>query len=283
MEKINSKSNIWYTEYHTENAGITMQIKQTLYKGRSEYQEITVLDTEEFGRVLLLDNLVMLTEKDEFIYHEMITHVPVHINPDIRDVLIIGGGDCGTLREITRYPFIESVKMVEIDEDVVKVSREYFPELYDERPNGEIIIDDGIAFMKKHNSLFDMIIVDSTDPIGPAEGLFNKDFYKNCASKLSNRGMLVIQAESPYYFPQTCRDIYMNLKSAFAYVQPYLAYIPTYPSGMWQFMISSNADLGHDTNNDSISESFANTLKYYNKDIHNACFALPNFVRNLYE
>lgn len=283
MEKFNKKSNIWFTEYHTQDAGITMQIKDTLYHERSAFQDIKVIDTEEFGRVLLLDNLIMLTERDEFIYHEMITHVPVHINPGLKDILIIGGGDCGTLREITRYDFIESVKMVEIDADVVSVSRNYFPDMYKERPNGEIIIGDGIAFMKEHKGNFDMILVDSTDPIGPAEGLFNVDFYKNCAGKLSDRGMLVIQAESPYYFPEVCSTIYKNLKKAFKYVIPYIAHIPTYPSGMWQFMIASNADMDINIKDKSLSQPFAHRLKYYNHAIHNASFALPNFVKGIYE
>ncbi len=278
-----STSGIWFTEYHTDCSGVTLRIKETLYHSRSDYQEITVLDTYDFGKMLLLDNLIMLTEKDEFIYHEMITHIPVNIIDSVQNALIIGGGDCGTLRELTKYREIKSVKMVEIDKEVIDVSRKYFPELYSEKPNGKVIVGDGIKFIEDSQEEFDLIIVDSTDPIGPAEGLFNEKFYTHCANHMTEKGILTIQAESPYYYPNTCTDIYRNLKKTFKYVFPYLAYIPTYPSGMWQFMIAFNHDYNvNKTDNNRIS-AFSDKLKYYNENIHRAAFMLPNFVRKIYE
>ena len=192
---------LWYTENQTNNVKFSMRVKETLYSKKSQFQQIDVIDTYDFGKVLVIDGWTMITEKDEFIYHEMITHVPMMVNKDIKNVLVIGAGDGGTVRELTRFNSIEKIDMVELDEEVVKAAREYLPftscKLDDSRVN--LYFQDGIKFVENKKNLYDLIIVDSTDPIGPGEGLFTKEFYKNCYDALTDKGILVNQGESPYY------------------------------------------------------------------------------------
>ena len=192
---------LWYTENQTNNVKFSMRVKETLYSKKSQFQQIDVIDTYDFGKVLVIDGWTMITEKDEFIYHEMITHVPMMVNKDIKNVLVIGAGDGGTVRELTRFNSIEKIDMVELDEEVVKAAREYLPftscKLDDSRVN--LYFQDGIKFVENKKNLYDLIIVDSTDPIGPGEGLFTREFYKNCYDALTDKGILVNQGESPYY------------------------------------------------------------------------------------
>ncbi|HAV91562.1 TPA: spermidine synthase [candidate division WOR-3 bacterium] len=285
MEQFNKsqETHLWYTEYHTPNSGITLKVKETLLRVKSPYQELVILDTYEYGKMMLLDGLVMLTERDEFIYHEMITHMPVNVNPNIKKALIIGGGDCGTLRELSKYPFIENIKMVEIDEEVVKASKKYFPQLTSGlSKNSEIIIGDGIDFVEKTNEIFDLIIIDSTDPIGPAEGLFTDAFYSNCRRILSENGMMVLQAESPYFHADSIKIFSDRLKRIFGFITPYIAFIPTYPSGMWEFIICTKKELDTSLKSKSLIGDFEQMLKYYNHDVHSGAFKLPTFVKKIY-
>jgi len=285
MEQFNKtqETHLWFTEYHTPNSGITLKVRETLIRVRSPYQDIVILDTYEYGKIMLLDGLVMLTERDEFIYHEMITHVPVNINPRIRNALIIGGGDCGTLRELSRYYFIKNIKMVEIDNEVVNISKKFFPQLTSELSrNAEIIIGDGIDFVEKTNETFDLIIIDSTDPIGPAEGLFTDTFYSNCKRILSNNGMLVLQAESPYFHADSIKIFSDRLKRVFGFLTPYIAFIPTYPSGMWEFIICTTHEIDLSLKDTKLIKDFELILKYYNHDVHVGAFKLPTFVKKIY-
>ncbi|MGE3062263.1 MAG: polyamine aminopropyltransferase [bacterium] len=285
MEQFNKtqETHLWFTEYHTPNSGIILRVKETLLRVKSPFQELVILDTYEYGRMMLLDGLVMLTDRDEFIYHEMITHVPVNSNPSIKKALIIGGGDCGTLRELSRYSFIESIKMVEIDEEVVKASKKFFPQLTANLPkHSEIIIGDGIDFVGKTNEKFDLIIIDSTDPIGPAEGLFTDAFYSNCKNILTDSGMMVIQAESPYFHADSIKIFSDRLKRIFGFIKPYLAFIPTYPSGMWEFIICTKHEFDPSLKNEALIKDFEGVLKYYNHDIHDGAFKLPTFVKKIY-
>lgn len=279
---IPSKTNIWYTEYHTKNTGITFRVKSILHREDTKFQELVIMDTFDYGKVMLLDGLVMLTDRDEFVYHEMITHVPMHSGRHIKDVLIIGGGDCGTLRELQKYNSIDSITMVEIDGAVVEQSKKLFPDIYAEPDSRtDLLIDDGIKFVSDTDRKFDLIIIDSTDPIGPAEGLFSEMFYNNCRKILRPEGLLVLQAESPYIYPKTVQNIYNRLKGIFKSVSPYLAFIPTYPSGMWQFLMCSDSPEKAYTENKE-SAKFIDSLKYYNPELHNAAFILPNFVKEIY-
>ena len=177
---------LWFTEHHTPNVRLSIKVDRQLYSGRSEFQRIDIFDSKEFGRFLTLDGYMMLTEMDEFIYHEMITHVPMCVNPDAHDILVIGGGDGGTVRELLRYPTVRHIDLVEIDELVVEVCKKYLPQtagcLSD--PRVAIHYEDGLKYVRHAEDAYDLIIVDSTDPFGPGEGLFTKEFYGNCYKAL---------------------------------------------------------------------------------------------------
>ncbi|WP_148322098.1 MULTISPECIES: polyamine aminopropyltransferase [Clostridia] len=273
---------LWYTENQTENVNFSMKVKNHLYSAKSDFQKIDIIDTYEFGRVLVIDNWTMVTEKDEFIYHEMITHVALATNPNIKNVLVIGAGDGGTVRELTRYNNIVNIDMVEIDKLVVEACIEYLPftscKLNDPRVN--LYFEDGIKFVKDKKNLYDLIIVDSTDPIGPGEGLFTTEFYTNCFNALTEKGILINQCESPYYDNNAyeMKRSYGKLNKLFDICKAYQYHMPTYPSGHMIFCFASKvldpvADL-----NSELWNSLGLDTKYYNTDIHKGAFALPNYV-----
>ena len=276
---------LWYTEKHTSNLGITMKIKETLTKEKSVYQEMVILDTFEYGKLMLLDGLVMLTEKDEFVYHEMISHIPLYSHPNPKKVLIIGGGDGGTLREVCKHPSVEKAVLVEIDDMVIEGAKKYFPECAKgfESPKADVQVTDGIKYIEETEDRFDVIIVDSTDPIGPAEGLFHKKFYEMCKGVLTEDGILVAQGESPFIssMQRVVTSMNKDLEEVFPNVQRYLAFIPTYPSGMWSFVFASKKYNALSDFDKERCEKDSFDLKYYNAEIHQAAFALPNFVKEL--
>ncbi|MEG2428755.1 MAG: polyamine aminopropyltransferase [Oscillospiraceae bacterium] len=279
---------IWYTENHTQNVRFSMKVSKQVYSGKSDFQLIEIFDTAEFGRVLTLDGFLMLTQKDEFIYHEMITHVAMATNLDkIKSVLVIGAGDGGTIRELCRYDSIKHIDMVEIDKQVVDVCKEYLPQtackLTDNRLT--LIIADGLKYVRTKQNEYDLIIVDSTDPFGPGEGLFTKEFYGNCFNALTENGILINQHESPYYQndARAMQRAHRKLSSIFPVSYVYQVHIPTYPSGHWLFGYASK---GINPIKD-INEEKWNALNlktgYYNTDLHKGCFALPNYVKELLE
>ncbi|AOR23055.1 polyamine aminopropyltransferase [Clostridium taeniosporum] len=278
---------LWYTEKHTEDVKLSIRIDRELYSEESEFQRIDILESKEFGRIFTLDGLMMVTEKDEFIYHDMIVHVPMATNPNIKNVLVIGAGDGGTIRELTRYKSIEKIDMVEIDERVVEVCKKYLPKtackLDEERVN--IVYEDGLRFVRNKENEYDLIIVDSTDPFGPGEGLFTKEFYGNCYKALSEEGILVNQHESPYYeyYSRSMKDAHKKIQGIFEIHKVYQAHIPTYPSGHWLFGFASKK---YDPIKDFDARSWENLgikTKYYNTELHVGCFALPTYVNELLE
>ena len=271
---------LWFTEKHTDDVNFTIKVKKQLYSGKSYYQEIDVFDTYEFGRVLVLDGFVMLTEKDEYIYHEMVTAVPMAVNPDIKSVLVIGAGDGGTIRELTRYDTIEK-----IDEQVVQVCKEYLPQTAckfdDERVN--LFFEDGLKFVRRKENEYDLIIVDSTDPFGPGEGLFTKEFYGNCFKALTDSGILINQHESTYYdsYVDMVKRTHKRISSAFPVSMVYQAHIPTYPSGHWLFgFAAKNLHPIYDLKSEQW-EKLGIKTRYYNTDLHMGCFALPTYVKEI--
>ena len=278
--------NLWYTEQHTENVRFSIKVNRHLYSYQSEFQRIDVFESFEFGRVLVLDGYLMVTEKDEFIYHEMITHVPMAVNPNIKRVLVIGAGDGGVVRELVRYKGITHIDMAEIDKAVVDICREYLPQtsckLDDPRVN--LYFEDGLKFVERKNNEYDLIIVDSTDPFGPGESLFTEDFYRNCYRALKASGIMVNQHESPYYPDDALavQNTHRRIKSVFPLALVYQAHIPTYPSGHFLFGFASKgldpiADLSDGW------DSLGIKTRYYNTDLHRGCFALPNYVKELLE
>lgn len=278
---------LWFTEQHTDDVRFSIHIKEQLYSGKSYYQQIEVFDSYEFGRVLVLDGYIMLTEKDEYIYHEMMVHVPMACNPDIRRVLVIGAGDGGTVRELCRYDSITQIDMVEIDEQVVKACKEYLPQTACrlEDPRVHIYYEDGLKFVRRVEDTYDLIIVDSTDPFGPGEGLFTKEFYGNCFTALREHGILTNQHESTYYdsYTSMVSRTHRRMRSVFPVAMVYQAHIPTYPSGHWLFgFASKNIHPVYDFKPE-IWEQLGLETKYYNTQLHTGCFALPNTVREVLE
>lgn len=278
---------LWFTEEHTKNVRFSIKVDKQLVSKQGDFQRIDVFETKEFGKVLTLDGFLMVTEKDEFIYHEMITHVPMAVNPDIKKVLVIGAGDGGTIRELTRYETVEHIDMVEIDREVVTVCKEYLPQtackLEDERVH--IHYEDGLKFVRKPVNEYDLIIVDSTDPFGPGEGLFTKEFYGNCFKALTEHGILINQHESPYYENdlKAMQRAHKHIKSVFPISRIYQIHIPTYPSGHWLFGFASK-DLS--PTKDLKAEKWNGLglkTKYYNTNLHLGAFALPNYVMELLE
>lgn len=278
---------LWFTENHSPNVTFSMKVDEHLYTGKSEFQKIDVLQTTEFGRILTLDGLVMVTEKDEFIYHDMITHVAMATNPSIKKVLVIGAGDGGTVRELTKYDSIEHIDMVEIDKMVVDVCKVYLPQTASklEDPRVHLHYEDGLKFIRSKNDEYDLIIVDSTDPFGPGEGLFTKEFYGNCYKALNEEGILVNQHESPFYEEDALgmQRAHQRIIGFFPICKVYQVHIPTYPSGHWLFGFASKK---YDPIKDLQADDWNNLglqTKYYNTDVHVGSFALPNYVKEQLE
>lgn len=276
---------LWFTEEHTKNVKFSIKVKKQLYSKKSYFQQIDVLDTYEFGRVLVLDGYIMLTEKDEYVYHEMVTHVPLAVNPDVKNVLVIGAGDGGTLRELCRYDSIERIDMCEIDELVVEICKRYLPQTaccFND-PRLTLTIGDGLKYVRRKENEYDLIIVDSTDPFGPGEGLFTKEFYGNCFVALTDGGILINQHESTYYdsYVDMVKRTHKRISSAFPVAMVYQTHIPTYPSGQWLFgFASKNLHPVYDIKSERWNGLGIKT-KYYNTELHCGCFALPNDVKEV--
>lgn len=275
---------LWFTENHTSSVRFSIKINRHLVSEKSEFQKIDILESEELGRILVLDGFLMLTEKDEYIYHEMITHIPMAVNPAIKRILVIGGGDGGAVRELCRYRSVEHIDLVEIDRRVVELCQEYLPQtacsLSD--PRVEIHYEDGLKFVRGAENEYDLIIVDSTDPFGPGEGLFTKEFYGNCYKALKEDGILVNQHESTFYdeYAAAMKRAHSRIKAFFPIALVYQAHIPTYPSGHWLFGFASKRF--HPVNDQNVDWWLEQGLRtrYYNQYVHSGCFALPNNVRD---
>ncbi|MGB9859916.1 MAG: polyamine aminopropyltransferase, partial [Moorellaceae bacterium] len=235
------------------------------------------VDTEAFGRMLLLDDVIQTTVKDEFVYHEMISHVPLNTHPHPQEVLVIGGGDGGAIREIIKHPQVRRAVLVEIDARVVANAREYLPEiacgLDDARV--EIRFEDGIEHIRQLEGQYDVIIIDSTDPVGPAAGLFAREFYQNVYRALKPDGLFVAQTESPFFNPEFIRRVQQDIASIFPVTRLYLATVPTYPGGLWTFSLGSKKYDPLDVDPQQIPHL---PTRYYSPEVHRAAFALPPFV-----
>lgn len=264
-----------------------IKYQKHLYHEQTPYQKIDFYESQTYGRFFTLDDIMMLTEKDEFIYHDMITHVPMAVNPNIKRVLIIGGGDGGTAREISRYQGITSIEMVEIDERVVRLCEQYIPKTAHKLSNDpriKLYFQDGLKFVEEAKpGSYDLILVDSTDPIGPGEGLFTQKFYENCYKALSDDGILINQHESPYYEynANEMKRAHQKIKSLFKIASVYQFHQPTYPSGHWLFGFASkkyHPIIDHQKN---IWESLKLDTKYYNSNLHIGAFYLPTYVLEL--
>lgn len=277
---------LWFSEHHTPNVKLSIRVDRQLYAGQSEFQRIDVFESPEFGRFLTLDGYMMLTEKDEFIYHEMIVHVPMAVHPNIKKVLVIGAGDGGVIRELTRYEHIEHIDMVEIDPDVVEVCRAYLPKTagaWLDDPRVHIHYEDGLKFVRTCEDAYDLIIVDSTDPFGPGEGLFTREFYGNCYKALHEDGIMVNQHESPFYDEDAiaCQRAHKRIVESFPISRVYQAHIPTYPSGHWLFGFASKKYHPLKNLDEARWNGYGLSCKYYTTTLHKGAFYIPAYVEEL--
>jgi spermidine synthase len=283
--------NVWFTDKDDLQA-LSLRYNEVLFNETSPFQQVRVFDTPSYGKMLTINNMVMCTERDEAHYHEMISHPAMQLlGSQAENILVIGGGDGGTVRELLKYPQVKNVTLVEIDEAVVRASKEYLPKIASDfnNPKLNLIIGDGIEFVKNSkNNTYDLIIVDGSDPVGPAEGLFTSDFYKNCHRSLKDHGLLVSQGESPLFHQKTFVDLHRCIRTIFGdkNAATMLFYAPSYPTGMWSFQVASKkafnpiADLKADK---AAQFSKDKKLHYYNDGVHVGAFSLPNFVRQMLE
>lgn len=277
-------SELWIEEKLEDYLGLRLKVERTLFSGKSPFQAVDVVETKGHGKMLLNDGLIMVTERDEFVYHDMITHVPLFVHPNPKNVLVIGGGDGGTAREVIRHSSVEKCTMVEIDEMVVNACKEFIPQtsckLND--PRVDLIIGDGVEFVKQARAKgqqFDVIIVDSTDPIGPAQPLFGTEFYEDIHGCLSDDGIVVSQGESPFYQEEMQNKLVNIISSIFPLVSIYNFSNLTYPGGLWSFTFGSKKYHPlKDFNAERVAKSGLE-FEYYNKDIHLGSFAIPTFQR----
>jgi len=269
---------LWFSEYQSKNVKFSLRIKDMLYSVKTPYQLLCVFETCDMGRIMTLDDVIQLTTKDEFIYHEMMSHVPLFTHKSPEKVLVIGGGDGGTIREILKHP-VKEVHLVEIDEQVVEASKKFFPSLSSgfSDPRTKIFYEDGIEFVK-NNKVYDVIIIDSTDPLGPAVGLFSREFYKNVFNALNEDGIMVAQTESPFLYGEFLRRVSGDISSFFKFTHIYTAVIPTYPGAFWSFTMGSKSINPVSVDTDTIPDI---DTKYYSREIHKSCFILPPFVREM--
>ncbi|MEG6571698.1 polyamine aminopropyltransferase [[Clostridium] cellulosi] len=276
---------LWFTERHTPYVKFSINVDRQLYCGQSDFQRIDVFDSKEFGRILTLDGYIMLTEKDEFIYHEMITHVPMAVHPCVRRVLVIGGGDGGAVRELVKYNTIEHIDLIEIDELVVKVCKKYLPQTACrlDDPRVHIHYEDGLKYTRRHENEYDLILVDSTDPFGPGEDLFTKEFYGNCYKALKEDGIMVNQHESPFYEndAEAMQRAHKRIAQSFPISRVYQAHIPTYASGHWLFGFASKKYHPIRDFNSAAWNVLCIPTKYYNTKLHVGAFALPTYVEDI--
>ena len=276
---------LWFSEMQTPNVKFSIRVERQLYSGQSEFQRIDVFESPEFGRFLTLDGYMMLTERDEFIYHEMITHVPLAVHPKVKRVLVIGAGDGGVIRELVRYPEIEDIDLVEIDELVVEVCRKYLPQTACrlDDPRVHIHYEDGLKYIRSCEDEYDLILVDSTDPFGPGEGLFTREFYGNCFKALKDDGIMINQHESPFYAEDAaaCQSMHKLIVESFPISKIYQAHIPTYPSGHWLFGFASKKYHPLKDLDETRWNLRGLSCKYYTTTLHKGAFYIPAYVERL--
>ena len=280
-------SGSWFTEvWSPEGSAFSLEVTEKLHEEQSEFQKIEIYQTRHWGKLMVLDGCYMVTDRDNFLYHEMMTHPALFTHPDPKKVLVIGGGDCGTLREVLKHPNVEQAWQVEIDERVTRVAEQYFPALCESNqdPRAQLLFEDGIAWIKNCTpGELDVIIVDSTDPVGPAAGLFNREFFSHCLRALGEGGLLVQQSESPLFHTDSIiREMYGELKAAgFTSLHTLPFPQPIYPSGWWSCTMASKGLKVTDYRKEAAQQK-AFVTHYYNADMHQAALAVPECMKPLY-
>lgn len=278
-----NNSEQWYTEIHEGKFGQTFKIKDVLFSGQSDFQKVDVYDLEFFGKTLVLDGLMMTNERDEFVYHEMIAHIPMLSHPNPKRILVIGGGDGGTVREVLRHPSVEEVVLCEIDGMVIDACREHIPVIAGQLSDPRVTINvaDGAAYIAEQKDAFDVILIDSTDPIGPGEGLFNDKFYTDVKEALTENGVMVNQSESPFSQEDAFVKVQRLLRRVFPVVKPYFTAVPTYPSSHWSWSFCSKGVTPFTDDAETRMAALEKVNRFTNRDVMRAVFALPNYMQAL--
>ena len=278
---------MWFSQLSTQNVKLSVRINKQLFSGQSDYQRIDVFDSVEFGKFISLDGDIVFSDADEFIYDEMVTHVPMSVHPNVKNVLIIGGGDGGVAKELLFYPNIENIDVVEADKLFVDVSKKFFPETAAglDDPRVHIYYEDGLRFLRKKHDEYDLIINDSTDPFGYTEGLFTKEFYGNCFKALHDDGITVYQHGSPFYDEDevACRKMHRNVFKSFPICRVYQAHIPTCPSGYWLFGFASKKYHPLTDFKPDEWKKLKIPTSYYTTNLHRGAFMLPRYVEDILE
>jgi spermidine synthase len=273
---------LWFTEKQTATHGITSKITKTLHSEQTDFQKLDMIETDQFGTMLVLDGMVMTTDVDEFVYHEMVAHIPLFTHPNPKKVLVVGGGDGGVIREVLKHPSVEKAVLVEIDGKVIEYSKKYLPNIAGDLENArvDVQVDDGFMHIHNHKNEYDVIMVDSTEPVGPAAKLFEKGFYQGIYEALTEDGIFVAQSDNPWFHADLIKKVFGDVKDIFPITRLYTANIPTYPSGLWTFTLGSKK---HDPLKVDPAQIPAIETKYYTPELHRAAFALPKFVQDLTE
>ncbi len=275
--------NVWYSELHDGLSGLSVKVDRIIESHQSDFQRIDVLDTRDFGKMLVLYGSLMVCDKDFNSYNEMLAHTPLFVHPDPKQVLIIGGGDCGCLTEVLKHPEVEQCTMCEIDKMVVEISKKHFPYLTEgtKDPRANLVFEDGKLHIENSDTTYDIVLLDLSDPVGPAADLFQKSFHRQVFNKLNDDGIMVAQSESPYYNQDTVRMMYANLRQIFPVVRMYTCFMPIYPSGFWSFAFCSKK---HDPIDGFLQDRYDKLnleTKYYSDSTHKSAFGLPRFVQGL--
>lgn len=274
----------FYKEITPAGFGIAIKQKEVLFSEQSEFQKVEIIDTNStLGKILTLDGLMMTTEGDEQFYHEMIAHIPMMNHKCPKSVLVIGGGDGGTVREVLKHDTVEHVVLCEIDGMVIDACKKYLPKIAGKLsdPKVEIRVEDAIEYIKTKENEFDIVLIDSTDPMGPGEGLFTEEFYTNVKKSLKKGGIVCAQSESPVVNKEEIKKMYTLLKKVFPITSTFTSPIPTYPGGYWAWAFCSEGVEPLSYLDEKRCEEITKTSKIYNKEYHLARFALPNFLKNL--
>ena len=272
----------WFYEHYKDLSAIGIHIRKLIHEETSPFQAIKVYDTVGHGRLLTLDDMVMLTEVDEFVYHDLLSHIPLCAHEDPKDVLVVGGGDGGSVREVLKHPGVRRVVQCEIDERVTRVCQEFIPTVAGSLgdPRVELVFADAVEYVRAHPASFDAILVDSTEPIGPAANLFGRDFFVDLRRALRPGGVISAQTESPFYAADTVRSVFGVLRGVFSEVSAYYGAIPTYPSGCWTFALASESRTSAMLD---LQRAQTLTSRYFNAGIAQGAFLLPEFIRRLVE
>lgn len=274
----------FYKEITPAGFGVAIKVKEVLFSEHSPFQKVEIIDTDSaLGKILTLDDLMMTTEGDEYFYHEMIAHIPMMNHKSPKSVLVIGGGDGGTVREVLKHDTVEKVVLCEIDGMVIDACKNYLPTIAGEldNPKVEILVEDAIEYIKTKENEFDIVLIDSTDPMGPGEGLFTEEFYTNVKKSLKKGGIVAAQSESPVVNKEEIKKMYNLLKKVFPITSTYTSPIPTYPGGYWAWAFCSEEVEPLSYIDEKRSAEITKTCKVYNKEYHQARFALPNFLKEL--